>query len=210
MNTTATDGSAPFQGSRRPPVKVLALALGMALAAPCAVAADTDGGLGAQTSLYIRDYLSDNRRVGSLVGSILGGAATAHPAGPVVGSLIGFLIGKATMHEEDKGRPQLSAAQRSIIPPVSQAVAAPSLSFADPQGVSFDAPAPAAMPVRPAAPAVASAPAAQPAAPFAPAALTQQAVLPGLSREQLAAACSGGQLPTDPRLRSLCFYARGS
>ncbi len=72
-----------------------------------------------EVSSYLRDYLSDPRRVGSLSGSIMGGALTAHPVGPIIGSLIGFFIGKQSMFNEDKVRAkqqQAMAARRDIVP----------------------------------------------------------------------------------------------
>lgn len=80
---------------------------------------DEETGFAESTSQYIRDYLSDPRRVGTLAGSILGSALTAHPAGSVVGSLVGFLVGKHSMFDEDKVRAEreaVVASTRNIVP----------------------------------------------------------------------------------------------
>ncbi len=65
-----------------------------------------------------KEFLSDPSRVGSLTGTILGGALTAHPVGTLAGSVIGFFVGKQSMFEspEKQELTQLSQAQRSIIP----------------------------------------------------------------------------------------------
>ena len=82
---------------------------------------------------HINDFLSDRRRVGSLSGSVIGGALTAHPAGPLVGSLIGFIIGKKSHQSElpDHYRrgPYIDPAHpRSLTPNNEQHVATLSLS----------------------------------------------------------------------------------
>lgn len=41
-----------------------------------------------------RDYLADRSRVGSLAGTVVGGALTAHPVGTVVGAVVGYWMGK--------------------------------------------------------------------------------------------------------------------
>ncbi len=103
-----------------------------------------EAGIADKTSEYLRDYLSDPRRTGSMAGTILGGAMFAHPAGPIVGSMIGFFIGKSSMFNEDKNR-ELKASQlyvkRDIVPQSGQGQALPTLSFANTQGISFDTPA---------------------------------------------------------------------
>lgn len=140
------------------------------------------------TSEYFRDYLSDPRRTGSLAGSIIGGALSAHPAGPIVGGLVGFLVGKQSMFNEDKVKAQresLLYARRDIVPP-GGAESVPILSFASAQGVTFDTP--------PAGSGLAGSQAAPKLASF--------------SREQIAAMCVGGVL-ADPRMRALCFYSQG-
>ena len=146
---------------------------------------------GESTSSYVRDYLSDPRRTGSLAGSILGGALTANPIGTIVGSVIGFLVGKNSMYDEDKVRAQQANAlyaKRDIVP--NDVQGAPTLSFANAQGITFDTtPAPASS--RPTQMAV---PLAGPS---------------GISREQILQKCSGQGI-NDPHLRSLCFYYQGS
>jgi hypothetical protein len=135
------------------------------------------------SSEFMRDYLSDPRRTGSLAGSVIGGALSAHPAGPILGGLVGFFVGKQSMFNEDKTRNQQAKvlyAKRDIVPQAGQPAA--TLSFVSAQGITFDT-----------APAV--------SAPTTP---------PGFSRTQIAAMCGGGQALADPRLRSLCFYSQGS
>ena len=41
-----------------------------------------------------KDFLSDRARTGSLIGTILFGAAVANPLAPIVGSVAGYIIGK--------------------------------------------------------------------------------------------------------------------
>lgn len=65
----------------------------------------------------VREFLSDPHRVGSLAGTIIGGALTAHPAGVVTGSVIGYFLGKKTMHQSNEQQlAQASYARTSIIP----------------------------------------------------------------------------------------------
>jgi len=152
-----------------------------------------------QASAYIRDYLSDSRRAGSLAGSILGGALFAHPAGPILGSLVGFLIGKQTMFDEDKTRglqAQNLLARRSIVPQDGKGGSIPTLSFASAQGVTFDTPA---------APETVSGLSPQPLQVAIP-----MAAPSSFSREQIATMCGSGRALIDPRLRSLCFYFQGN
>lgn len=98
-------------------------------------------GFAEETSQYVRDYLSDPRRVGALAGSILGSALTAHPAGSVVGSLIGFFVGKQSMFNEDAKAETLRSvaeARRPIIPVGGGETTIPALSFSNPQTVTFE------------------------------------------------------------------------
>ncbi len=64
----------------------------------------------------ITDFLSDPHRVGSLTGTIIGGALTAHPAGAAAGTILGYIIGKKTMHKSTEELNAQNYAQRSIIP----------------------------------------------------------------------------------------------
>jgi hypothetical protein len=144
--------------------------------------------LGENTSSYIRDYLSDPRRTGSLAGSILGGALSAHPAGPVLGSLVGFFIGKQSMFNEDKTRDLkagLLYTKRDIVPQNGQAT--PTLSLANTQRITFDAPDTGG----------------------GTQVLMSSPAINGLSRAQIVAMCAGGA-NVDPRFRALCFYSSGS
>ena len=146
-------------------------------------------------SSYIRDYLSDPRRTGSLAGSVIGGAMLAHPAGPFVGSVIGFFVGKKSMFDEDKVRAAQDRAvyaKRDIIPTAGTGQDIPSLSFSNPLGITFDKPATAVAEKSPPQPLVA-----EPAS-----------VASGISRAQIAEQCAG-KGRQDPRLRGLCFYYQG-
>lgn len=177
----------------------------LAQSAAARATAEQEKGLADQASDYVKDYLSDNRRVGALAGSILGGALTAHPAGPVLGSVVGFFIGKKTMFEETPDQAPVQSANRAIIPDAAQAASAPTLSFSNPAGLSFAAPAPIqALPspaqttelITPSTPAVMTPPSLAPRLPA------------GFSRDQIASLCAGGG-SSEPRLRSLCFYFQG-
>jgi hypothetical protein len=68
-----------------------------------------------------RDYLADRSRVGSLAGTVIGGALTAHPVGTVVGAVVGYIVGKdsdftaseaeglaATTLEQGGGKPRVN------------------------------------------------------------------------------------------------------
>jgi hypothetical protein len=173
----------------------MSLLAGTVLAGESAPAKESSAG--EDTSGYIRDYLSDPRRTGSLAGSILGGALTANPAGTIIGSVIGFFVGKNSMYNEDKARAAQATAKyakREIVPLDAQVQGAPTLSFADPKGIAF-----AATPSGNAA-----------AAPLQ--AMTSPKSVPdtmAMSRDQIAKQCGGKGLG-DPRLRSLCFYYQGS
>jgi len=52
-------------------------------------------------SANTREFLSDPSRTGSLVGSILAGAAVANPLAPLLGSVAGFMIGKSSAFSND-------------------------------------------------------------------------------------------------------------
>ena len=173
-----------------------------------------DKSLTDQASEYIRDYLSDHRRAGSLAGSILGGALFAHPAGPILGSLVGFFVGKQTMFNEDKARSlqaQSLLARRDIVPKDGKGQGIPTLSFANAQGIKFDTP-PAANPAATnTVVAARSAPeATSEIAPQAPQVPIPMAAPTSFSREKIATMCGGGRALIDPRLQSLCFYFQGS
>jgi len=180
---------------------LIAVALTLTAFAGPALANETGPAEGEDTSGYIRDYLSDPRRTGSLAGSILGAALSANPAGSIVGSVIGFLIGKNSMYNEDKARAQRANAlyaQRDIVPRDLQGKDAPTLSLSEAQGVTFDVATPA--PQRPGE--------VMAAMPQASNTVVPMAAVAGYSREEIARKC-GGQDLMDPRLRSLCFYFQG-
>ena len=151
---------------------------------------------GDTTSGYIRDYLSDPRRSGSLAGSILGGAMVAHPAGPIIGSVVGFFIGKKSMFNEEKSREmkaRLLYAKRDIVPQNGLGSSMATLSFTGSQGITFDTLSPVNADL------VAIGGIASSTAPS----------LPNFSSEQMAKACSGKSV-LSPKFRSMCFYLQGA
>jgi len=155
--------------------------------------ATAEPGLGEKTSSYFRDYLSDPRRSGSLAGSILGGALSAHPAGPILGSLVGFMVGKQSMFNEDKAQKERATmlyARRDIVPQGSDTLQ--TLSFTDSRGVTFDTPTTDIH-----------------AASLGSTGGQSQSMAPTFSREQIAAMC-GGSTVIDSRFKALCFYSQGS
>jgi hypothetical protein len=162
---------------------------------------------------FTKEYLSDKRRAGALVGSVLGAALTVHPAGSIVGSILGFWVGKATMHEDPVARAAAREqgsyhSQRSIVPADGTAVA--SLSFAEPGTTTFEpiAAPPAASPAGTVPmPTLAMLPGSAPVSPLGP--LGGRLPTPP-SRDQLAMLCgNGGSGRNDSRLRNACFYFQG-
>jgi hypothetical protein len=105
---------------------LLAIALCLSAAAPLAHAEE-----GASKSNGVREFLSNRERVGSLTGTIIGGALTAHPVGTVAGSIIGFFIGKETMHKPPEQQQLInpSYARRSFVPDTPETAAAPTLAL---------------------------------------------------------------------------------
>jgi hypothetical protein len=63
-----------------------------------------------------KSFLSDPARAGSLVGTIIAGAAIANPLAPILGSLTGFFIGKNTNYTNNNKVQQGTGANRSLIP----------------------------------------------------------------------------------------------
>jgi hypothetical protein len=64
-----------------------------------------------------KEFLSDRARTGSLLGSILVGAAVPNPLSPLLGSLAGFLIGKRSAYTNKDSTAQRQASnKRSLIP----------------------------------------------------------------------------------------------
>lgn len=65
-----------------------------------------------------KEFLSDPSRTGSLVGSIIAGAAVANPLAPLLGSVAGFMIGKSSAftQKNDKDARRKAYANRSLIP----------------------------------------------------------------------------------------------
>lgn len=145
---------------------------------------------------YIEEYLSDQRRVGSLAGSILGGALIAHPAGTVVGSVLGFVLGSQAMQEDN-------ASNTAAI----DETATNALALADQDSFgSRSGPGSIGHETSPIANTIPVAP---------PGTLSSYPVAPGAahpvapqSREQIMQVCALGP-PADPRLRAMCFYFQG-
>ncbi len=69
-----------------------------------------------------RDFLADESRVGSLAGTLIGGALTAHPAGTVVGAVVGYVVGKKSDFTPDEGD---RAEEASLAEDVAPAPSAP-------------------------------------------------------------------------------------
>ena len=65
-----------------------------------------------------KEILSDPSRTGSLVGSILAGAAVANPLAPLLGSVAGFMIGKSSAftQKDDAENRRLAHNNRSLMP----------------------------------------------------------------------------------------------
>lgn len=65
-----------------------------------------------------KEFLSDPARTGSLLGSILVGAAVANPLAPLLGSVAGFMIGKSSAfsNKESNAARRQAYANRSLIP----------------------------------------------------------------------------------------------
>jgi len=69
-------------------------------------------------SAETKEFLSDPARTGSLLGSILAGAAVANPLAPILGSVAGFMIGKSSaFSDKDKNATRRDAfLNRSLVP----------------------------------------------------------------------------------------------
>lgn len=65
-----------------------------------------------------KEFLSDPSRTGSLVGSILAGAAVANPLAPLLGSMAGFMIGKSSAftQKDDNNARRQAYLNRSLMP----------------------------------------------------------------------------------------------
>lgn len=116
----------------------------LAIATLCLTAATPVTQAAEDSSGGVRSFLSDPQRVGSLTGTILGGALTAHPIGTLAGSIIGFFIGKETMHKdpEQQQPAQYSYAQRSFIPTTTKEAAIPMLALETSTPATMALPAP--------------------------------------------------------------------
>lgn len=190
-----------------------------------ALAESEDSGLLNGAAEFTKEYLSDNRRAGALVGSVLGAALTVHPAGSIVGSILGFWIGKTTMHDDPRAQAEARSEdpldpRRPIIPAEGSAVA--SLSFSEPGEVRQFASMPSAAAASSAGslfapvpeesgmlamPTLAILPGSAPASPLAP--LGGRLPEPP-TRDQLAMLCGNGAGSSqDQRLRKACFYFQG-
>ncbi|WP_088920775.1 hypothetical protein [Granulosicoccus antarcticus] len=65
-----------------------------------------------------KEFLSDRGRTGSLIGSIIAGAAVANPLAPLLGSVAGFMIGKSSAFSDKDNNASRRQAynNRSLIP----------------------------------------------------------------------------------------------
>ena len=65
-----------------------------------------------------KEFLSDPGRTGSLLGSILAGAAVANPLAPLLGSVAGFMIGKSSAftNKDSNATRRQAYINRSLIP----------------------------------------------------------------------------------------------
>ncbi|MFC1750718.1 hypothetical protein ACFL2V_18160 [Pseudomonadota bacterium] len=111
--------------------QLMALTLCAALIAPAVHAEQEKQG-------NVQGFLSDPHRVGSLTGTILGGALTAHPAGAIAGSIIGFFIGKQSMFDKTKEQElaRFNYKKRAVIPANPETSEHHMLAFNEP-GASF-------------------------------------------------------------------------
>lgn len=130
-----------------------------------------------------KEFLSDPSRVGSLTGTIIGGAITAHPVGTLAGSIIGFFVGKQSMFKspEKQQLAQLSRAPRSIIPSASDSAFASNASQTGMPGLPFQ-------------PGTTSTPGQR-----------------GSAMQQIVTYCSGNKgSAMNPILQTLCYYRQSS
>lgn len=149
---------------------------------------------GREESGYIEAYLSDQRRVGSLAGGILGGALIAHPAGTVVGSLLGFVLGSQAMEESNGDAVAREGPASGTLALASQNDFG---SRPGPGSLGHEAERARTMPIHSPSPLGPVPVAPSPTHPVAP-----------LSREQIMQVCALGP-PADPRLRAMCYYFQG-
>ncbi len=65
-----------------------------------------------------KEFLSDRGRTGSLLGSIIAGAAVANPLAPLLGSVAGFMIGKSSAfsNKDSNATRRQAYINRSLIP----------------------------------------------------------------------------------------------
>ncbi len=209
---------------------LLAIALCLSAAAPLAHAEE-----GASKSNGVREFLSNRERVGSLTGTIIGGALTAHPVGTVAGSIIGFFIGKETMHKTPEQQQLIhpSYARRSFVPDTPETAAAPTLALStateatplltaaiQAPALALVRPTPAAAKALPPAAAIALAsPTAEPVKKLEPAPEPAMALAPppplkqSSPLERIASYCYGNGAQSrdlSPDLEALCYYHQSS
>lgn len=82
-----------------------------------------------------KQFLSDPARTGSLVGSILAGAALANPLAPILGSVAGFIIGKSSAYSKNNANSdrRLSYTNRDLSIQGSEAATLTGLTGNQPQ-----------------------------------------------------------------------------
>lgn len=151
-----------------------------------------------------QEFLSDPSRVGSLAGTILGGALTAHPAGSLAGSIVGFFVGKQSIFKspEKEKQAQQQHAKRSIIPSAPEPV---QLALTPEADVSIDTketvPDSSALALN----ATIQAPLA------APDQIPAKEVAPVTPLQKIATLCQGKNNNIPPQaLQNICYYRQSS
>jgi hypothetical protein len=84
--------------------------------------------LSTQVTAETEGFLSDPARSGSLIGTIIAGAAIANPLSPILGSVAGYFIGKDTDYSKSNQAQQNAYASRSFVPDKDSQVASLSLT----------------------------------------------------------------------------------
>ena len=105
------------------PAVCLISVIGMLFTTFADLRADEPVSLSTNVAEGTKGFLSDPGRAGSLVGTIIAGAAIANPLAPILGSLAGYFVGKETDYTNNNIAQQNSYARRSLIPENDRQVA---------------------------------------------------------------------------------------